>query len=1640
MLSLLFHITRLLMSSPLVSLITVQSMISISEAELKYMKRLWVKPNPGGFEVLSKSVANNLLGVDLFGQSYRSTQTFLCDGTNCKYVVFCIDPEWHRIVFADYFSDWIDTYGSQGSDTPIPHFAYPRGIDADNSGNVYVADTGNDRIVKLSYDYNAKELSFISTIERELGSPSESDLNAPWDVDIDVGAIWVVDSGNDRIVKYSSDGTLLGQYGGQGSGTGEFSSPQGITRGKTSGANNDYLYVADSGNNRIVLLEGDINSLSWIRSYSVPGIKSIDVDYYGTVWAVGSSNKIWKFTPTLDFLYSWGESGIGPNKFNNPIDINIGYFDGQSHMLISEAWTASSGGQHYVPAVDIINIAVVPDEESATAEINFTLTEYSFHFHVRVINTGGATIKTFYDNEDEVSPGQFTLFWDGRNDQGEIVQRQDYKIYVQATVRYQNDTCDEDDYCWNSEESDLFQVGDDGVGPVINEVSANPDPEVPRATITWTTDELSTSQIEYGLTTDYGFLAALDEDRVFDHSQILTGLRECITYHYRVRSKDIFGHESFSDDYTFMTSGSPSVLEVPSDVSTIQDALDAVCSGYTIRVSASFFPGQTYYEHLTMKDNIHLIKDGDWEIILDGSGYGNVVTGADNCIIQGFTITNGESGIYTNNSNFTVRACVLNNNQIGIEIDKNAESIVVDQCEIVGSNLDHTYGIELNSEGLQWSREITITHCVIDDQYEGVILRGEGLSLTHCTFLNCSKGVKIESGLDLSSRIKNNIVYDCSYGVYIFTNQPFPEIISYNDVNSFWFCEDCLEGSEGLGDFDFGENKNCTPCDIYQNISQNPQLVDDYDIQSTSPCIDAGDPHGSTDPDGTIADIGAFYHHQSGPWSEIDLSATTRDYGGVLLHSTSEWTLTISNIGSATLNVCDITSDNEAFAVFSPSFPQAVASGENVNVTVTFSPQTLGTTDGLLRVHSNDPKEWPSLSLTGEGLAPDIEVTPIAFHEAVYEGHTGDAEMFIENQGTYELSFNITDSEIWLSVNPTSGTIDPESNTTVDLAFDATTLTPGIYSGNVTIITNDPDEEEVIVPVNLSVEISHLIAYLTEIYDLPGETIAMPLEVDNFTEITSSIAEVLIHLDYNDSILSYESISRTDRTINMDVCEADASVVGRLVLHISDMGEDLISSGEGSIADIFFHINESTQCGQSTLVQFADLDDPDVGFFDDQGIEIPNIETTNGTVQAGMRGDPNGDHSIDVLDAIVIINIILGDKDPTTYENCAADANDDNDLNILDVLMVVNIILGNEPVVMKQQISENFGKGQLDAMPIRPQVAQIEVPVSISPSGTAKLPNVNNGVDVDVLPMQTEKGSGQNAMTQSWTGASTDDAELTLKWAVGSEGDHEVILSNSMDVGGVEVWVAYDSTQMTPEDPIATYRCSELQFSYSIQPDKIVLLLYSFDRSKIDPGDGVIIELPSLTPGGGDMTITKAVLSTPYADRITVSVHNAPHIPTSPIPADGAVNQPTSANISWIGTDPDIGDNVTYDVYFEAADPTPDVHAYSGPNNVYDPGTLISDTQYFWKVTSTDGSGLTTEGPIWDFTTVCVDPIPPCSLTTTDGCYEISLNWQDDSDVEIGFKIERKTGATGAYSQIAAVGENVTSYTDTELSGTTEYY
>jgi transcriptional regulator CtsR len=106
------------------------------------------------------------------------------------------------------------------------------------------------------------------------------------------------------------------------------------------------------------------------------------------------------------------------------------------------------------------------------------------------------------------------------------------------------------------------------------------------------------------------------------------------------------------------------------------------------------------------------------------------------------------------------------------------------------------------------------------------------------------------------------------------------------------------------------------------------------------------------------------------------------------------------------------------------------------------------------------------------------------------------------------------------------------------------------------------------------------------------------------------------------------------------------------------------------------------------------------------------------------------------------------------------------------------------------------------------------------------------------------------------------------------------------------------------------------------------------------------------------------------------------------------------------------------------------------------PGTLNWSTTYYWRVNATNSFGSTSSWSSSRYFKTAVGPPPnsPSNLVATPiSSSQTDLTWQDNSSDETGFKIERKTGS-GSYSQIATIGANVTSYSNTRLSANTTYY
>lgn len=152
--------------------------------------------------------------------------------------VYVTDGQNHRILVFDADRTLLTRLGKAGSG--VGEFADPAGIAIDSKGNIYVVDSGNARIQKL--DRDGKPLAAWGT-----SGSGPGQFDSPQGICLDrKGRLYVVDQGNNRVQQFDDDGKLLAQWGTQGAAPGQFEGPTGIACDRQGN-----LYVADTGNHRI---------------------------------------------------------------------------------------------------------------------------------------------------------------------------------------------------------------------------------------------------------------------------------------------------------------------------------------------------------------------------------------------------------------------------------------------------------------------------------------------------------------------------------------------------------------------------------------------------------------------------------------------------------------------------------------------------------------------------------------------------------------------------------------------------------------------------------------------------------------------------------------------------------------------------------------------------------------------------------------------------------------------------------------------------------------------------------------------------------------------------------------------------------------------------------------------------------------------------------------------------------------------------------------------------------------------------------------------------------------------------------------------------------------------------------------------
>lgn len=199
-------------------------------------------------------------------------------------------------------------------------FNQPWGIALDAKGDLYVADTWNYRILK--FDGNGRFLLAWGTGGQAAEGPGR--LWGPRAIATGPnGNLYITDTGNKRVVVYDPNGKFLFQF--PNSGQAQLNEPVGIAFGP-----DEKVYVADTWNHRVVVFKADG---TFVNAWPVQGWagNSLDnkpylaVDASSQVYLTDPENsRVVVFSAEGKPLASFGEFGSGPAGMILPTGITIG--------------------------------------------------------------------------------------------------------------------------------------------------------------------------------------------------------------------------------------------------------------------------------------------------------------------------------------------------------------------------------------------------------------------------------------------------------------------------------------------------------------------------------------------------------------------------------------------------------------------------------------------------------------------------------------------------------------------------------------------------------------------------------------------------------------------------------------------------------------------------------------------------------------------------------------------------------------------------------------------------------------------------------------------------------------------------------------------------------------------------------------------------------------------------------------------------------------------------------------------------------------------------------------------------------------------------------------------------------------------
>ena len=573
----------------------------------------------------------------------------------------------------------------------------------------------------------------------------------------------------------------------------------------------------------------------------------------------------------------------------------------------------------------------------------------------------------------------------------------------------------------------------------------------------------------------------------------------------------------------------------------------------------------------------------------------------------------------------------------------------------------------------------------------------------------------------------------------------------------------------------------------------------------------------------------------------LSIDPSPLPFGDVTPGSFFDLNVTATNALASTVQINSLSSSNGVFALISPpAFPVVLTPGNGQLFTVRFTPTAIGTQAGTLTFNT-DCSSNPTVAMSGRGIGAEFSASPLDFgtHNA---GTSSTLSLAVSNTGNLDLILNapptVTDPAYTVVPNPPAGfpmTIIAGGSHNFDVTFSSMIAGPhpdnitfthnGIPNPTLVAVAGTIISNAVLFTADARTQLEDVLSYqdnLQLVYGGPGPLKAMQLRLVVKGNGTSGLYLQGVNkgVDFPPGFNLATHIHYAATPPN-----GDGTMDDTMSIVLYGNGSSIIPQGStlNDFLKFRYGVGHVTPNGTQVvhvelLSVFASLPNGDPVTVAADAPQIITIDPRG--INGYMYGDVNHDHSVDIVDLLLMVDYILG-RNPAPFDMTLADIapwsssshtpSPDGVVNVQDLALLQQIILtGQYP----------------DGMP------------SYRPSGGS-----------GIVQSLAKGGSGNGVSTL------TPGKDVKLTFYVTNQGIN-VRLESIVKVKGIQL--QFGHVPSVPSTMNVTTLLGDGPFF--AENDLLRVLMYNQEARVVEPGDVIVGRMPFAMSNPEAVTVDRVIV------------------------------------------------------------------------------------------------------------------------------------------------------------------------------------